>query len=265
MFGTVISNNAPTPLKIYSIGFSDEIEVTRYGPGRRNQYIIHYVISGRGFYNSNPVLPGQGFLIYPGQSEEYFSDTDDPWSFLWVISDDDGMKEIFKRYNADADTLIFDYGEISEVKKIANEVISKKQSVLDSLEILELFLKLGNSHLSKENYHNKSSSDVYLDFCVNFVEANMYKNIRVDELTALLGVSQPYLYKIFKRRFNMSPKEYIIYCKIHYAKKLLKETDMSVTQISNSVGYDDVLAFSRIFSQREKISPQKFREQGKKR
>ena len=46
---------------------------------------------------------------------------------------------------------------------------------------------------------------------------------------------------------------------MNHAKKLLTETDMSITEIANSVGYSDALAFSKAFSSKEKLSPQKYR------
>lgn len=57
----------------------------------------------------------------------------------------------------------------------------------------------------------------------------------------------------------MSIKEYITHNKINRAKKLLIETNMSITEIADSVGYSHVLAFSKAFSSKEKVSPQKYR------
>ena len=48
------------------------------------------------------------------------------------------------------------------------------------------------------------------------------------------------------------------------AKELLIETNMSITEIANSVGYSDVLAFSKALSSRENMSPQKYRQLMKK-
>ena len=87
---------------IISMGFSDDPSVTRFGPFVRNQYIIHYVLSGYGVFNGNRVGAGQGFLITPGMQEEYSSDPNDPWSFLWIISEDSAMEYFFDRHNADA-------------------------------------------------------------------------------------------------------------------------------------------------------------------
>ena len=81
----LIATDSVQAPKIYSIGFSDDPRVTRFGPSVRNQYIIHYVLSGKGSFNGNKVEKEQGFLIVPGMYEEYHSDESDPWSFLWII------------------------------------------------------------------------------------------------------------------------------------------------------------------------------------
>lgn len=43
------------------------------------------------------------------------------------------------------------------------------------------------------------------------------------------------------------------------AKEWLIKTDLSISEIANSVGYSDILAFSKAFSLNEKMSPQKYR------
>ena len=47
--------------------------------------------------------------------------------------------------------------------------------------------------------------------------------------------------------------------KIEQAKQLLKKTDITVTQVANSVGFSDVLSFSRFFTSKMGVSPQKYR------
>ncbi|MBQ8525672.1 MAG: AraC family transcriptional regulator [Clostridia bacterium] len=256
----IFSDNSFSPLKINVLGFSNEIEVNRFGPGRRNLYIIHYVTKGKGYYNGNAVTEGQGFLIYPGLHEEYHPDPMDPWEFLWIISSDDAMKEIFSKYNAQKDTLIFNFNSVLTVRKIANKIISENNRMLDSLKMLEMFLQILNSHIYAQALtQQKTNYEIYLDFCVDYIETNIHKKITVEELSDLVGVSQPYLYKIFKSKFNISTKDYITWCKINRAKELLVETEMSITEIANSIGYSDVLAFSKTFSSKEKVSPKKYR------
>ncbi len=252
------SDQNVAPLKISSIGFATNTAVTHFGPGQRNLYIIHYITKGKGYYNGRPVEEGQGFLITPGCHEEYHADMENPWEFLWIISSDSKMEEIFSRYNADAETLIFNYDAVAEVRKLANEIISANNQVVDALKMLEKFLHIVNSH-TYTPLRNKPNSEIYIDFCMEYIETNVGKKITVEELARLLGVSQPYLYKLFSAKFNMSTKQYIVAQKIKHAKKLLFETEMSIGEIANSVGYNDSLAFSKVFSSKVKASPQNYR------
>lgn len=259
----IFSNNSFSPLKISAIGFSRDTQVTKFGPGQFSSYVIHYITKGKGYYNGNAVCEGQGFLIYPGCSEEYHSDPSDPWEYLWIISRDEKMNEIFKKYDIDTDRQIFDYNSASVLKELSCEIIFNNNKILDSMQLLELFLKILNSHtLPHISRHDKSNSEIYLDFCVQYIQTNIHQKVTVEELQNLIGVSQPYLYKIFMDKFNMSTKQYITQSRLNKAKELLNETNMSVTEIANSVGYSDILAFSKAFSHNEKMSPMKYRARG---
>ena len=261
----IFSDGSASLLKLNSMGVSGDMNVTKFGPARRDLYIIHYVTKGKGYYNGNEVNEGEGFLIYPGQDEVYYPSKSNPWEFLWIISSDEAMKEIFERYNADSDTLIFKYDTVPMAKKIGSMIMSENGKISDSLKMLEMFLHILNSHTyTRFSSKRVPDSEIYLNFCTDFIETNMHKKITVEELSRLAGISQPYLHKIFRKRFNMSTKEYITWYKMKKAKELLVETSMSITEIANSVGYSDVLAFSRGFSSRENMSPQKYRQLMKK-
>jgi hypothetical protein len=86
------------------IGYSSDPSVTRYGPGMRNYYIIHYVTAGRGTFNGHRVEKGQGFLITPGMHESYRPSKEEPWSFLWIISEDPAIEYYFKEHRADPES-----------------------------------------------------------------------------------------------------------------------------------------------------------------
>ena len=62
--------------------------VHSWGPGVRNHYLIHHVISGRGIYilqnRRYELAAGDTFIIYPDTSIHYFADSRDPWEYIWV-------------------------------------------------------------------------------------------------------------------------------------------------------------------------------------
>lgn len=259
----VIFSEGTCPLlTINAIGYAKNPEVTRFGPGQRNDYIIHYVLSGKGYFNGNCVTEGHGFLITPGMLEEYYPDEKEPWEFLWITSKDAKMGQLYDYYHAEEETHIFQYRAPRTLRQMADRLVLERNTTVGSLEALEIFLGIFKQHGDeRKERRTKSAADVYAEAAVNYINNNLYHAITVKELTEIIGISQPYLFKIFTEKFGKSPKQYISERKILYAQKLLRETDLTVTQIAASVGYGDVLAFSKFFSGHAGVSPLKYRSQ----
>ncbi len=257
----IYADNTTNFLGINSMGYSDDPLITRFGPGFRNQYIIHYVTRGSGYYNGTLVREGQGFLISPNQKECYYPTEEDPWAFLWIIATGELMDGIFEKYDIDPKTKVFAYGNLSDLNHTADYIVQNHNRIMESTRILERFLHILNGHAARTYSHpEKSNAEVYVDFCVDYIERNIHQKITIRELTALLGVTQPYLYKIFQDRFRMSVKQYITQSKHQYAKILLTKTDLTVTEVATSIGYDDALAFSKAFKLQVGVSPSEYKK-----
>jgi len=259
----VIFSEGPGPLlNINAIGYAGSETVTRFGPGQRNEYIIHYVLSGKGYFNGNPVTGGYGFLITPGMMEEYYPDSEEPWEFLWATSNSPQMADLYPYFHADGKTHIFQYQDPQILRRMADRVVLNRNTAYSSFEMLEFFMGIFKQHGNcRGAQQTKGAADLYAEAAVNYINNNLYNAITVKELTEITGISQPYLFKIFTEKFGKSPKQYISDRKLLYAQKLLRETDLTVTQIAASVGFGDVLAFSKFFAGHVGVSPRKYREQ----
>lgn len=86
---------------------------------------------------------------------------------------------------------------------------------------------------------------------------------KVNEIADKMFISKSYLQKIYKQYFNRSIIEELIYFRIEKAKKLLIETNSTVTDIARDCGYSTYNYFVRQFRMIEEISPTEFREQNK--
>ena len=258
---TVFQSGSSDILNIDWIGSAVDPSVTRFGPGVRNHYIIHYVFSGKGYFNGNQVSAGQGFLITPGMHEEYYPDEKDPWSFLWILSKDCRIKEIFDMFDAD-DNNIFSYDYLHKIKQMHTVLFENKGKGYTPFQMLETFFSIVKHQKRGEDKSSlTSNADIYFESAKKYISANISNVITVSELTSFLGVSQPYLYKIFIGKTSKSPKEFILAEKLDYTKSLLTETDISITHIAYSVGFQDVLMFSKFFKLKAGISPTEYRSQ----
>ena len=257
---SIHSSDRHFPLGIISIGCSSSPRVTRYGPTRRDQYIIHYVIGGRGFFNGHPIDEGEGFLIYPGMPEEYHPDDENPWEFLWIIAEGEGMRALMAVCGADEQTKIFRYSFIPAVRELCDYLKKHNDTVASPLACMEIVTGLMKHHEARSlSCPGSYTAYDYALIAKNWLHENYGTRATISELTSRLGVSQSYLFRIFREVHGCSPKKYLTNLRIRQAKFLLTSTDMSVTEVGAAVGFEDVLLFSKFFSRGTGLSPTRYR------
>lgn len=255
-------------LSINGVGYAGDIAGATFGPRKRDVFLICYVLSGKGVFNGHPLGENQGFIVTPGMTEYIYAEKDDPWELLWFISMDKSMWQLIKYYKADEKTSIFNHtspAELQEIKKVLIAMADKSRIISDA-QALEFFFSVFKYHMNSgiSSSSNVSAAQMYVDFSVNYIKTNYDQNITVSKLTKILGISQPYLYKIYKNAFGKSPKAFITdYC-INQAKRILSETDMSIADTARSVGFSDSFAFSKCFSSKQGCSPTEYRNMCKK-
>ena len=90
---------------------------------------------------------------------------------------------------------------------------------------------------------------------VNYAEKLILKAI-----AKKFGIHPNYLTRIFHEKFHLSLKQYIMQLKLKKARSLLITTELSISIIASSLGFDDQLAFSRTFKKEFSISPSMYRK-----
>mgnify|MGYP003300878444 CR=1 FL=1 len=84
------------------------------------------------------------------------------------------------------------------------------------------------------------------------------RDITSAELASICSISESYFKRIFKEKYVLPPKKYIIQLKINHACELLRLERYSVTQIAEMSGFSDVYFFSRQFKEYIGITPTQF-------
>lgn len=84
-------------------------------------------------------------------------------------------------------------------------------------------------------------------------------DISIESICKHFYISQTKLYKISKKNFHMGISDYIRQQRIKKAKKLIENTDDSVSQIATAVGINDTNYFIRIFKKSEGQTPLQYR------
>ncbi len=90
---------------------------------------------------------------------------------------------------------------------------------------------------------------------IEYIHTNFPQKIYICQLAELTGYSSVYFEEFFKAYMGKTPSEYIMLYRLDAAKKLLGETDMSVTEIAQSCGFTNVSYFIRSFKKAYRTTP----------
>lgn len=243
-------------LSVLAFGQEDDFRKAHWGKGQRDAYFIHYVLKGEGYFNGNKVKAGQGFFIQPGSVHEYYSSENNPWNYFWIILKGEKADEICKKHiNYSEVNGIFEYNFKPQLLNLADSIFENGASISGIKAIGYFFLIMSHHEASEISTGNK-----YVEEAKKYMKIHFPYKITVTQVAEALNISDRYLYNLFVKQESIPPKKYLSKLKINRACDMLKNSSCSVSEVAISVGFDDVLAFSRFFSKSLGISPTEFRK-----
>lgn len=95
---------------------------------------------------------------------------------------------------------------------------------------------------------------------IDYMSAKYAESITLEELAAVAGLSRYHFCSAFHRATGMPPHKWLREVRMKQAKRLLRETRMSVVEIAVQVGYDSPSAFAKAFRSVEGVTPAFFRK-----
>lgn len=134
---------------------------------------------------------------------------------------------------------------------------------LISLKIKELILLLVRTVENSQTIR-LIFQELFSPTQVNFlevIESNLCEDLSLQELASLCNMSLATFNRKFREIFKDSPANYLKKQKLEKAKRLLRGTDMRVTEVSWECGFSDASHFTKVFKSETGITPLKFREQ----
>ena len=159
----------------------------------------------------------------------------------------------------DTDSFYTKINNSKDITHILEKIETQKLlSSQDNNLLFSLFYKLCNEFdiIKNKQYFSKnpriSKAREYFD--LHFTHKNC-----LEEGMKICSITQRRFNDIFKEHYLTTPNRYIINKKIEYAKKLLKSSNLSIKNISELCGFDDVYYFSKIFKKETLFSPSKYR------
>jgi AraC family transcriptional regulator len=93
-----------------------------------------------------------------------------------------------------------------------------------------------------------------------YIQENLYQDIKLIELAAITQMSPYHFLRLFKQTINLTPHQYILQCRIEKAKFLLRHSELSIAEIASRVGFCDQSHFTRCFKRILDMTPKQFQQ-----
>lgn len=156
--------------------------------------------------------------------------------------------------------LSFRDAEREEVEFILSAMLRhRQQNGLYADRILEHYLNiLLTKMLQAASQALPESGDLWEEL-EQYIGDNLQEALSLEVLASRCFYNPSYFSRIFKQKMGCSFSEYIRDKRISEAKRLLRETDLSMEEIAVAVGYSDRSAFHHVFSRCVEMSPKEYR------
>ena len=193
--------------------------------------------------------------------------------------DENSAKELLEMYERLPEMEYSRIVEIAElIGSIVEYVVDKAVSYRDREQTYQWLLRTSSENVdeiqeintglfSGEKSRNEDedegesvpkSSPVYP--AVEYIKNHLDKKLTMSEMAQLCRISQSYFSRMFTTTVGENFTNYVNRQKTQRAKKLLRDTYKSVTQISTELGYGDVSTFIRLFKRFEGVTTQVYRQ-----
>lgn len=100
---------------------------------------------------------------------------------------------------------------------------------------------------------------------MSYIGAYFNKPLEVSDLAEMAGLSEKYFSHQFKNMLGISPKQYIMQCRMTFSSDKLINSSDSIESIALDTGYASIYSFSKAFKKYYGESPAEYRNRGAKK
>jgi len=109
--------------------------------------------------------------------------------------------------------------------------------------------------------HTEGEGNQYGDQMLQYLQSNYRNDIDFEEMAQEIGISYSYMRKVFMEMTGISLTDYVQSLRIQHAKELLCSTHLTMAQIAEEVGYNNIRSFNRFFQKVEHLTPSAYRSE----
>ena len=261
-----------TPLVVGSCGtyrLKTRPKLPTYWQKGRRDYQILYVANGKTHFwfddREEIVSAGHMVLYKPEEIQKYVYYLEDNPEVFWIHFTGSDVKNILEYHGISLDEHVFYCGVLPDYKALFRKIIQELQLCRYGYEdyIASLFNDILLLVDRQQHEQKKATGNVQeqIERAAAYFNENYNTKISIDDYAESLHISTNWFIHNFKQYAGMSPAQYILSLRMVNAQSLLERTTYNIKEISEIVGYENPLYFSRVFKKEIGKSPAQYRKE----
>ena len=222
-------------------------------------YVAEYVCDGEGTVicdgSEYHIKKGDAYILPKNKEHIYFSDKSNPWTKKWFNISGTLCEKLLSAYGIENNI----YFKDNYIEGLFDEFFDFCEKNTDAAAINEfgavIFHRIVQCLTSSRE--KGILSDAYK--IKRYIDRNIYEKLSAAEVAESLGFSVSQLGRIFKSEFGTTVYSYILDQKIKTAKNLLRNSGLSIKEISYMLKFTDEHYFCNVFKQKCSVTPSKYR------
>lgn len=237
----------------------------KYHVERENSdiYCLEYVMEGKGTVHVNGLTfypeKGDVYLLPVGSRHSYHSSFKNPWQKIWMNVRGSLCDQLFASYqletiyhikNCPLLPLFQKFVLLCDTPQPDRWVLESQCAVLFHQILAEI-----RNHLAFASQPSVSTASLVKEY----IDQHLYEPLSVARLAEQACLSSSQLTRVFKKEYGQTPYDYLLGRKLDTACLLLRNTSLSVKEISYRLHFSDEHYFSNLFRKKRGCSPGQYR------
>ncbi|MCY9697378.1 AraC family transcriptional regulator [Paenibacillus alginolyticus] len=226
--------------------------------------VFGFVLSGQGYVRAGTqsymARQGDVFILPAGCCHEVTSDPDhkEQWSYIWLNISGNWILKMLEAYQLLPRVVTQDSGLESLFKEAIES--AKEKSVEEMQSEFQVILMRIIVSLSETLRKRGDALTSTVQAIKQFVDNSILHPFDSTQLASHIGISNKQMNRLFKREVGTTIYNYVISKKIESAKRMLLDTQLTISDIGYKLGYVDSHYFSNLFHSKTGVRPSDFRK-----